>query len=194
LTSPRTASVERDTKETRIAAFVDLDGSGASKIKTGLGFFDHMLEQLAKHSGFDVELRVEGDLHVDEHHTVEDSALALGSALRRALGDKAGTGRYGFFLPMDEASAKVALDLSGRAFFKFDGRFDREAVGGLSTEMVPHFFRSLADALAATLHLEVRGKNAHHMVESCFKAVGRALRMAAARTGSSGIPSTKGIL
>lgn len=190
----RIGRVERRTKETTIAARVDLDGDGTAKIRTGIGFFDHMLEQLAKHGGFDLELTVDGDLRVDEHHTVEDAGLAIGAALRRALGDKFGIGRYGFCLPMDETLSQAALDLGGRAFFKFEGRFPRESVGGLATEMVPHFFRSLSDALGATLHVSVAGENAHHMVESCFKAVGRSLRLAAQKGVYDGLPSTKGTL
>lgn len=186
----RTAHVDRVTKETSIEVDVDLDGNGNSKISSGIGFFDHMLEQLAKHGGFDLKLSVNGDLHIDEHHTVEDVGLAVGSALKKALGDKVGIGRYGFTLPMDETLASAAIDLSGRAHFKFDGKFPRESVGGLPTEMVPHFFRSLSDALGATLHLSVKGENAHHMLEACFKATARALRPALARTGR-GLPSTK---
>ena len=189
----RSARSQRTTKETSIAVAVDLDAGGESKIGTGIGFFDHMLEQLAKHGGFGLRLSVKGDLHIDEHHTVEDVGLAMGAALRKALGDKVGIGRYGFTLPMDETLASAAVDLSGRAHFKFDGKFPREAVGGLPTEMVPHFFGSLCDALGATLHLTVKGQNAHHMVEACFKAVGRALRPALALTGK-GLPSTKGML
>ncbi len=190
---PREAKTERTTKETSIKVAVDLDGEGVSKIDTGIGFFDHMLEQLSKHGGFDLELSVKGDLHIDEHHTVEDVGLALGSAMKKAIGDKMGIGRYGFTLPMDETLASAAIDLSGRAHFKFTGRFSRDAVGGLPTEMVIHFFRSLSDALGATLHLSVKGENAHHMVEACFKAVGRALRPAL-KVGAGGLPSTKGIL
>ena len=189
----RTARVDRNTKETRVAVEVDLDGDGASKIATGVGFFDHMLEQLAKHGGFELRLSVDGDLRVDEHHTVEDVGLAVGAALKKALGDKIGIGRYGFTLPMDETLASAAVDLSGRAHFAFKGKFPRERVGELPTEMVPHFFRSLADALGATLHLSVKGENAHHMVEACFKAVARALRPAL-RTSGGGLPSTKGTL
>jgi imidazoleglycerol-phosphate dehydratase/histidinol-phosphatase len=189
----RVGKVVRKTKETTITAVVDLDGDGTAKVATGIGFFDHMLEQLSKHGGFDLSLGAKGDLHIDEHHTVEDAGLAIGAALKSALGDKVGIGRYGFSLPMDETLASAAVDLSGRAFFKFDGKFPRESVGGLSTEMVPHFFRSLSDALGATLHLSVKGENTHHMVESCFKAVGRSLR-AAARGGERGLPSTKGTL
>jgi imidazoleglycerol-phosphate dehydratase/histidinol-phosphatase len=153
-----------------------------------------MLEQIAKHGGFGMKVRVAGDLEVDEHHTVEDVGLALGAALKQALGDKVGIQRYGFLLPMDEASAKVCLDLSGRPYFKFTGGPKREFVGGLAVEMVPHFFRSLAESLGAGLHIELRGENAHHMIESAFKAVGRSLRMAIAKSGQAGLPSTKGTL
>jgi imidazoleglycerol-phosphate dehydratase/histidinol-phosphatase len=152
-----------------------------------------MLEQIAKHGGFAMNLTCDGDLEVDEHHTVEDVALAFGQAFREALGDKRGIGRYGFTLPMDEAQAQVAIDLSGRAFFVFDGEFGRDEVGGLPTELVPHFFRSLADSLGAAVHLTVRGENTHHMIEACFKAMGRALRQAKARVGNE-LPSTKGVL
>ncbi len=190
--APRRGRSERKTKETSIRAEVDLDTRGRLEVKTGIGFFDHMLEQLAKHGGFSLTLRAEGDLEVDEHHTVEDSALCLGEALRRALGDKIGIGRYGFLLPMDESQAKVSLDLSGRSLFSFKGAIPRESVGGLHTEMVPHFFRSLAGALEATLHVEVTGDNAHHMVEAAFKGVGRALRAAALKSGGAELPSTKG--
>lgn len=191
----RSAQVERRTHETRITVGVDLDREARPETHTGIGFFDHMLEQLGLHGGFALTLRCDGDLHIDEHHTVEDCALALGQALRKALGDRRGIGRYGFLLPMDESLAQVALDLSGRSHFTFTGSFNREAVGGLPTELVPHFFRSLSDALGATLHLTVTGDNAHHMVEACFKAVGRCLRQALARDGaSSAIPSSKGSL
>ena len=193
LATGRRASVRRETRETRIEVDVDLSATGPIEIDTGIGFFDHMLEQIAKHGGFALRLRAQGDLEVDEHHTVEDSALALGAALREALGDKAGIGRYGFVLAMDEAEAQVALDLAGRAYFVWDGRFARDRVGALPTELVPHFFRSFADALGATLHLRVHGENTHHMVESCFKGVGRSLRQALRREGAE-LPSTKGVL
>jgi imidazoleglycerol-phosphate dehydratase/histidinol-phosphatase len=189
----RRASVERRTRETDIRVQVDLDAEGPVRIATGIGFFDHMLEQVARHGGFALELDCKGDLEVDEHHTVEDCALALGQALRQALGDKRGIARYGFLLAMDEAEAQVAIDLSGRAYFVFEGAFGRDAVGGLPTELVPHFFRSLADALACALHLSVRGENTHHMVESCFKGVGRALRQALRVEGTT-LPSSKGVL
>jgi imidazoleglycerol-phosphate dehydratase/histidinol-phosphatase len=196
VTRPRTAMVERNTRETQIRVAVDLDGTG-TRIDTGIGFFDHMLDQLASHGGFRLELECTGDLHIDEHHTVEDCALALGEAMRRALGERRGIGRYGFTLPMDESLAQVAVDLSGRPAFVFEAEFPRDAVGALSTEMVRHFFASLAQALGAALHLEVRGENTHHMVEALFKGCGRALRPALAR-GESGapgeVPSTKGVL
>jgi imidazoleglycerol-phosphate dehydratase / histidinol-phosphatase len=189
----RRARVERRTKETNIEVSVDLDATAPIQIATGIGFFDHMLEQLAKHGGFSLQLTCKGDLEIDEHHTVEDCALALGEALRRALGSKVGIARYGFLLPMDEAQAQVAIDLSGRAFSQFSGRFTREAVGGLPTELVPHFFRSLAESLGAAIHVSVTGENAHHMIEGCFKSVGRALRQAFRRE-SEELPSTKGVL
>jgi imidazoleglycerol-phosphate dehydratase/histidinol-phosphatase len=190
---PRTALVERSTRETQIRVRVDLDRATAPVVRSGLGFFDHMLEQLGKHGGFSLQLDCTGDLQIDEHHTVEDCALALGSALKSALGDKRGIERYGFTLPMDEALASAAVDFSGRPCFVFDGRFPRERVGDLPTELVPHFFRSLCESAGMNLHLTVRGDNAHHMVEACFKAVARALRQAMRRAGSE-VPSTKGVL
>ena len=193
LDQPRTAELARVTRETRVAVRVDLDSTAEPDIATGIGFFDHMLEQLGKHGGFALSVRCEGDQHIDEHHTVEDCALAIGEALRRALGDKRGIARYGFALPMDEAAADARLDLSGRAYFVFEGAFPRERVGDLPTELVPHFFRSLCDALGANLHLSVRGENAHHMVEACFKVVARSLRQAIRREGDA-LPTTKGVL
>jgi len=208
LDAPRTATVQRNTKETRITVNVDLDQVAEPKVHTGLGFFDHMLEQIGKHGGFALELRCDGDTHIDEHHTMEDCALALGQALKQALGDKRGIGRYGFSpdelpaevaakrgfaLPMDESFASAALDLSGRPYFVFEGHFPRERVGDIPTELVPHVFRSLCETLGANLHLTVKGENAHHMVEACFKVVARALRQAIRREGSE-LPSTKGTL
>ncbi|NND37260.1 MAG: bifunctional histidinol-phosphatase/imidazoleglycerol-phosphate dehydratase HisB [Gammaproteobacteria bacterium] len=193
LDRPRRARVERKTNETDITVDLDLDAAAPIEIDTGIGFFDHMLEQIAKHGGFSLRLACRGDLEVDEHHTVEDVALALGRGLRDALGDKRGIGRYGFTLPMDEARAQVSIDLSGRPYFVFEGEFGRESVGALPTELVPHFFRSLADSLGAAWHLVVTGDNTHHQIEACFKASGRALRQAIARTGSD-LPSTKGSL
>jgi len=193
LEQARRARVHRKTKETDIQVDLDLSREGPSSVATGLGFFDHMLEQIAKHGGFALEVKCSGDLHIDEHHTVEDCALALGAALRQALGDKRGIARYGFLLAMDEAEAQVALDISGRPYFVWEGHFQRERVGELPTELVPHFFRSFAESLGAALHVTVRGENSHHMIESCFKAVGRALRQAVRLEGGE-LPSTKGSL
>jgi imidazoleglycerol-phosphate dehydratase/histidinol-phosphatase len=189
----RQATVQRQTRETSIKVEVNLDAEGPIHVATGHAFFDHMLEQLAKHGGFSMQLDCKGDLQVDEHHTVEDCALAIGEVLRRALGDKLGIGRYGFLLAMDEAQAQVAIDLSGRAYAVFEGAFNRNEVGGLATELVPHFFRSLGDSLGAAIHVSVHGDNTHHMVEACFKGVGRALRQAFRREGNE-LPSTKGVL
>ena len=189
----RTARITRKTRETEIVVAVDLDSEGPQILQTGIGFFDHMLEQVGKHGGFQLELSCRGDLAVDEHHTVEDCALALGQALRQALGDKRGIGRHGFLLAMDEAEAQVAIDLSGRPYFVWEGQFSRDNVGGLPTELVPHFFRSLAETLGAAIHITVRGENAHHMVEAAFKGVGRALRNALRREGND-LPSSKGAL
>lgn len=189
----RLTTLKRVTNETTIEVTVDLDASSPIHINTQLGFFDHMLEQLAKHAGISLRLKAASDMHVDEHHMVEDSALVLGEAIRIALGDKCGINRYGFLLPMDEALATVAIDLSGRSYFVFEGRFSHEKVGELSTELVPHFFRSFADSLGASLNMKVSGENEHHMIESLFKAVGRALRQAIAVSGSD-LPSTKGVL
>jgi imidazoleglycerol-phosphate dehydratase/histidinol-phosphatase len=193
LDRPRRATIHRKTRETDIAVSVDLDSSASARIVTGIGFFDHMLEQLSKHGGFELEVSCRGDLQVDEHHTVEDVAIAVGQALKEALGDKRGIGRYGFVLPMDEAQARVAIDLSGRGYAVFEGEFPRAEVGGLPTELVIHFFRSLGDSLGAAIQIDVQGENAHHMVEACFKGVARALRQAIARTGSE-LPTTKGML
>ena len=193
LDAPRVAQVTRRTKETRITVGVNLDQAAEPKVHTGLGFFDHMVEQLGKHGGFALTLNCDGDIHIDEHHTIEDCALALGSALKQALGDKRGIGRYGFTLPMDETQASATLDLSGRPYFVFEGKLPRDQVGKMPTELLPHFFRSLSETLGANLHLSVRGDNAHHMIEACFKAVARCLRQAIRREGSD-LPSTKGTL
>lgn len=193
ISAPRVATVERNTRETRIQVRVDLDRAVDPQASTGLGFFDHMLEQLGKHGGFTLELRCDGDLHIDEHHTIEDCGLALGQALKQALGDKRGIGRYGFTLPMDESLATAALDFSGRPYFVFEGRFERERVGELPTELVPHFFRSLCETAGLNLHLKVDGDNDHHKIEACFKVVARALRQAIRREGSA-LPTTKGVL
>ena len=191
--SDRRATLERKTNETSISVSVNLDREEPVAVSTGIGFYDHMLEQIAKHGGFALRVECAGDLEIDDHHTVEDTALCLGAALREALGSKLGIGRYGFVVPMDESEARVSIDLSGRARYVFEGVFPTERVGEMATEMVQHFFLSLSDALGAALHIEVSGKNSHHMVEACFKAVGRALRAAIRRDGSS-LPSTKGTL
>jgi imidazoleglycerol-phosphate dehydratase/histidinol-phosphatase len=193
LATNRTAKLIRKTKETEIDIHVNLDIPDSISIQTRLRFFDHMLEQLAKHGGFSLQAMVNGDHDIDDHHTIEDTAIVLGQAIRKALGDKWGIGRYGFLLPMDDALTQIALDISGRTYFKFSGDFQRESIGDISLEMIPHFFRSFADGLQATLHIEIKGENVHHMVESIFKGVGRSLRQAIARTDNS-LPSTKGVL
>jgi len=191
--SNRVAEVRRRTLETDIRVAVNLDSEAPVQIATGIGFYDHMLEQIAKHGGFSLIVQCTGDTEIDDHHTVEDTAICLGTALREALGNKIGIDRYGFTVPMDESEAQVSIDLSGRAYFVFEGAFPNERVGEMATEMVQHFFRSLADALGAALHIRVRGENTHHMVEACFKGVGRVLRQAMRRQGST-LPSTKGVL
>ena len=191
--APRRARVQRDTKETRITVDIDLDRSADARVSTGLPFFDHMLDQIGKHGGIALSVQAEGDLHIDEHHTIEDTGIALGQALKQALGDKRGIARYGFTLPMDETLASAALDFGGRPYLVFDGTFKRERVGDMPTELVEHFFRSVCDAAALNLNLKVEGDNDHHKVEACFKAFARALRMAVKRDGAE-LPSTKGTL
>lgn len=192
----RKASVERNTKETQIKVELNLDGSGRSDIHTGLGFFDHMLDQLARHSGADLSIRVEGDLHIDEHHTIEDTALALGEAYRQAIGDKRGISRYGFLLPMDEALAQVAIDFSGRPWIVWDAEFNREKIGEMPTEMFFHFFKSFSDTSLSNLNIKVEGQNEHHKIESIFKAFAKAIKMAVKRDlkALDFMPSTKGVL
>jgi len=191
----RRAELVRETKETRIAVAVDLDRPAPRRIATGIPFFDHMLDQVAAHGGFSLLLSCEGDLDIDAHHSVEDCALAFGQALARALGDRRGIGRFGFSLPMDEAEGHVLVDLSGRPYAAFEGRFEASHIGAYATEMTPHVFRSLAESLGAAIHVRVTGENDHHKTEAAFKAFGRALRQALAREAAGdGVPSTKGVL
>lgn len=194
----RTARIARKTNETDIVVEVNLDGSGAFEIATGIGFLDHMIEQLSRHSLIDITCRIEGDLHVDQHHTTEDSALAIGQAITQALGDKAGIGRYGAaYSPMDETLARVALDISGRPFLAWRAKFTQERLGELDTELIEHWFHSIAQAAGITLHVELLyGENNHHICEGIFKGFARAMRQAVSLDPRKGgaIPSTKGQL
>lgn len=191
----RTAEVRRTTKETDIEVRVNVDGNGKCDIHTGLGFFDHMLEQIAKHGMMDLYIRCKGDLHVDEHHTIEDTALALGECLLKALGDKRGVERYGYCLPMDDCLCQVALDFGGRPWLVWDAEFHRERVGEMPTEMFLHFFKSLSDSARMNLNVKAEGQNEHHKIEGIFKAFARSLRMAVRRDISHfQLPSSKGVL
>jgi histidinol-phosphate aminotransferase len=189
----RRAEVVRDTRETQIAVAVDLDRAAPRKIDTGVPFYDHMLDQVAAHGGFSLVLNCDGDTEIDGHHSIEDCAIAVGKALSIALGDKRGINRFGFTLPMDEAEAQVLIDLSGRPYSRFEGRFTSDRIGDYPTEMTPHVFRSLAESMGAAIHVKVEGENDHHKTEACFKAFGRALRSAIRREGDA-LPSTKGML
>lgn len=191
----RTASVRRTTKETDIEVWLDLDGRGQADIRTGLGFFDHMLEQIARHGNIDLKIRAEGDLHVDEHHTIEDTAIVLGECLRRALGDKRGIERYGYCLPMDDCLCRVALDFGGRPWLVWEADFRRERIGEVPCEMFLHFFKSLSDAARMNLNVKAEGTNEHHKIEGIFKAFARSLKMAVRRDiYHYELPSSKGTL
>ena len=191
----RIAEVKRTTKETDIYIKVNIDGTGKCDIHTGLGFFDHMLEQIGKHGMMDLTIHANGDLHVDEHHTIEDTALALGDCLLRALGDKRGIERYGYSLPMDDCLCSVALDFGGRPWLVWDAEFKRERIGEMPTEMFLHFFKSLSDAAKMNLNIKAEGQNEHHKIEGIFKALARSLRMAVRRDiYHYQLPSTKGML
>jgi imidazoleglycerol-phosphate dehydratase / histidinol-phosphatase len=191
--SQRKASVVRTTKETDIAIDINLDGSGKSSISTGLGFFDHMLDQLSRHGNVDLSVKVKGDLHIDEHHTIEDTALALGEAFLKALGDKRGIERYGFCLPMDDCLAQVAIDFGGRPWLVWDAEFKREKIGEMPTEMFYHFFKSFSDTSKCNLNIKAEGTNEHHKIEAIFKAFAKAIKMALKKEGNQ-LPSTKGVL
>jgi imidazoleglycerol-phosphate dehydratase/histidinol-phosphatase len=191
----RTAEVVRTTKETSISIKINLDGSGVCEISTGLHFFDHMLNQIGRHAGVDLKINVKGDLEVDEHHTIEDTALALGEALKKAVGDKIGMERYGFCLPMDDCLALAAIDFGGRPWLVWDAEFKREKVGDMPTEMFLHFFKSFSDAAACNLNIKAEGTNEHHKIEAIFKALAKAIKMAIKRdVFNFELPSTKGVL
>ena len=192
---PRTANLTRKTKETQISIALNLDGQAQGTVETGLGFLDHMLDQLVRHAGIDLTLKTVGDLHVDEHHTVEDTALALGAAFQQALGQKHGLARYGFCLPMDESLAQVAIDFGGRPYLVWQADFKRERIGDVPTELFEHFFHSFATTAACTLNIQVAGKNEHHKIEAIFKGWARAVKMALRRDDPPQLlPSTKGVL
>jgi len=191
----RRARVYRKTNETDVSIEIAIDGTGESDISTGLGFFDHMLEQLAKHSGMNINIKVNGDLHIDEHHTIEDTAIALGQCIKEAIGDKIGLERYGYTLPMDDSLAQVAIDFGGRPWLVWDAIFTREKIGDFPTELFMHFFKSFTDSALCNLNIKVEGQNEHHKIESIFKAFAKAIKMAAKRDfNNSALPSTKGIL
>ena len=196
ITPERKASIERNTNETAISISLNLDGQGNANIDTGLKFFDHMLDQLGKHGGLDLDIKVNGDLEVDEHHTIEDTALALGECFKKALGNKKGVYRYGFLLPMDDSLAQVAIDFGGRPWINWKAEFSREKVGDMPTEMFFHFFKSFTDTAQCNLDITVAGDNEHHKIEAIFKAWARAIKMAVARDESrlNDLPSTKGTL
>jgi len=191
---PRTATIVRKTNETDIQVDINLDGSGKSNISTGLGFFDHMLEQISKHGNIDLFVKVDGDLEIDEHHTIEDVAITFGEAFIEALGSKRGIERYGFLLPMDDCLAQVAIDFGGRPWLVWEPEFKREMIGEMPTEMFMHFFKSFSDASKCNLNIKAEGDNEHHKIESIFKAFAKAIKMAVSKTNNFSIPSTKGSL
>jgi imidazoleglycerol-phosphate dehydratase/histidinol-phosphatase len=191
---PRKATIQRVTNETNIEIEVNLDGSGKSSISTGIGFYDHMLEQIAKHGNIDLNVNVTGDLEIDEHHTIEDVAITLGEVFLQALGSKKGIERYGFLLPMDDCLAQVAIDFGGRPWLMWEVEFNREMVGEMPTEMFMHFFKSFSDAAKCNLNIKADGENEHHKIEAIFKAFAKAIRMATTKTNNYNIPSTKGSL
>lgn len=190
----RTASIERNTSETKIKVDVNLDGNGNAIINTGIGFFDHMLNQIARHANIDLNIELKGDLEIDEHHTIEDVAISLGQAIDKALGSKKSIERYGFLLPMDDCLAQVAIDFSGRPWLVWDATFTREKVGEMPTEMFMHFFKSFSDSARCNLNIKAEGTNEHHKIEAIFKAFAKAMKMAISKTTDGSIPSTKGIL
>ena len=190
----RVGRVRRTTKETDIEVEVNLDGNGKNEISTGLGFYDHMLEQISKHGGIDLKVQVKGDLEIDEHHTIEDTAIALGEAFTEALGIKKGIERYGWLLPMDDCLAQVAIDFGGRPWLVWEADFKREMVGEMPTEMFLHFFKSFSDAAKCNLNIKAEGENEHHKIEAIFKGFAKAIKMAVRKTGETGIPSTKGVI
>jgi imidazoleglycerol-phosphate dehydratase/histidinol-phosphatase len=191
---PRSAGIERNTSETRIRIDLNLDGTGKSSISTGIGFFDHMLEQIAKHGNIDLTIKVAGDLHIDEHHTVEDVAITLGEAMLKALGGKKGIERYGFVLPMDDCLARVALDFGGRPWIVWEVEFLREKIGEMPAELFFHFFKSFSDNARCNLNIMAEGENEHHKIEAIFKAFAKAIKMAVKQTDNYNLPSTKGKL
>jgi len=192
----RKSFVRYKTRETDISVRLNLDGNGKSKIETGIGFFNHMLDQIARHANVDLTIVAKGDLHIDEHHTVEDTGIALGQAIREALGDKKGIQRYGFFIPMDESVAICTIDLGGRSYLNFNCKFNRDKVGDFPTELTKEFFRALADSMKANVYIKAKGENDHHKIESIFKAFAKSLNEAARfdERNNNRIPSTKGIL
>lgn len=190
----RIAIINRSTKETQIEVIVNLDGTGQANVNTGLNFLDHMLDQIAKHGSIDLHVICKGDLQIDEHHTMEDLAITLGQAFKKALGSKKAIARYGFLLPMDDCLAQVAIDFGGRPWLVWDAIFNREQIGDVPTEMFEHFFKSFSDAAECNLNIQAEGKNEHHKIESIFKAFAKAVKMAVAKTNDFSIPSTKGII